>query len=52
MIDLIDIKSDNILINGKGEVKLADFGFAVKLQSDVGVSFSLMNTRRKDVKVL
>lgn len=30
---LLDIKSDNILINGNGEVKLADFGFAVRVTS-------------------
>jgi serine/threonine protein kinase len=26
-----DLKSDNILINMKGQVKLADFGFAIQL---------------------
>lgn len=33
LIELLDIKSDNILINGNGEVKLADFGFAVRVTS-------------------
>ena len=29
-----DLKSDNILINTKGDVKLADFGFAIQLTKD------------------
>ena len=26
-----DLKSDNILVNTKGEIKIADFGFAAQL---------------------
>jgi p21-activated kinase 2 len=29
-----DLKSDNILINKKGEIKLADFGFATQLTEE------------------
>ena len=29
-----DIKSDNILVTSQGEIKLADFGFAVMLTEE------------------
>ena len=48
----VDIKSDNILLNGKGEVKLADFGFAVRLTSDVGVSFLFHSQRERRKSVV
>ena len=29
-----DLKSDNILMNKKGEIKIADFGFATQLTAE------------------
>lgn len=38
-----DIKSDNVLVNDKGDVKLADFGFCVDMNS-VGKRKSIVGT--------
>jgi serine/threonine protein kinase len=39
-----DIKSDNILINNEGEVKIADFGFAINLTCEDSKRTSVVGT--------
>ena len=39
-----DIKSDNVLVNFDGQVKLADFGFAVNLTSEESKRTSVVGT--------
>uniref|UniRef100_A0A7S0M8Q2 Non-specific serine/threonine protein kinase n=1 Tax=Cryptomonas curvata TaxID=233186 RepID=A0A7S0M8Q2_9CRYP len=39
-----DIKSDNILVNTAGEVKLADFGFCVQLTLETQMRHSMVGT--------
>jgi len=39
-----DIKSDNVLYNYKGEIKLADFGFAVTLTEEKNMHNDVMGT--------
>lgn len=39
-----DIKSDNILVNSRGEVKIADFGFCVQLTQEKDMRQSMVGT--------
>ncbi|KAJ1470415.1 serine/threonine-protein kinase ste20 [Baffinella frigidus] len=39
-----DIKSDNILVNTRGEVKIADFGFCVQLTQEKDMRQSMVGT--------
>ena len=38
-----DIKSDNILVNTRGEVKVADFGFCVQLTQEKVPHFATLH---------
>ena len=40
-----DIKSDNILIDSNGSVKIADFGFCVQLTQEKDLRNSMVGTR-------
>eukprot|EP00960_Hanusia_phi_P016445 484522-Hanusia_phi.AAC.1 len=39
-----DIKSDNLLVNSAGQVKIADFGFCVQLTEEQRVRQSMAGT--------
>ncbi|KAJ1473706.1 kinase-like domain-containing protein, partial [Baffinella frigidus] len=39
-----DIKSDNVLVNSRGEVKMADFGFCVQLTQEKTQRHSMVGT--------
>lgn len=39
-----DLKSDNVLVNLKGQVKIADFGFAIQLTKEILNRKSLVGT--------
>jgi serine/threonine protein kinase len=42
-----DIKSDNILIDSNGSVKIADFGFCVQLTQEKDLRNSMVGTRHR-----
>ncbi|EKX54340.1 hypothetical protein GUITHDRAFT_83971 [Guillardia theta CCMP2712] len=39
-----DIKSDNLLLNSKGDIKMADFGFCVQLTQEKDMRHSMVGT--------
>ena len=39
-----DVKSDNIMLNKNGQIKIADFGYAMQLTAEKGVAKGLAGT--------
>ncbi|KAI9486045.1 MAG: kinase-like domain-containing protein, partial [Benjaminiella poitrasii] len=44
-----DIKTENVLVSEAGEIKLADFGFATRIDIDPGITFGTLKAMAPEV---